>query len=147
MGQKEKWTPLTSLLCCMAYVQASMDPKRGNAQKAEAFASRVRKVYNRLLNEYEKKGEVFDNATKERTSTAVVQRYRKVKESCIKFEEHRQRVEAMNLTGNLTEEDFIRITTASFNGNCTLNGMNRAHVYRYTGVDAASPGKVYIHLK
>ena len=112
MGQREKWTPMATLIACKAYIESSMDAKRGNAQKCATFSKRVHSCYMRLIREFEQQGEHFDKIDKERSATAPTQRFRKVKEMSLKFEGYAQRVLSLNLTGNTCDADILRIATA-----------------------------------
>ena len=112
-----------------------MDAKRENSQKSGMLTARVGTVCQRLVSEHEKRGEQLEDVEKERSASSVTQRYRLVKEACLNFEVHRQRVDAMCITGNPTEKDLIRITTASFYGDIHLNGQEKTNVYRYVKSD------------
>lgn len=93
-----------------------MDPICGNSFSGADFAVRMRQIYERKLKTHEEEGEAFRPIDHQRTSGEAGQRNRKRKEACLKFEEHFQRVEALQLTSNPTYMDILRIISASYYG-------------------------------
>lgn len=65
----------------------------------------------------------------------------------MKFEEHLVRVNALELTGNLTDVEHLRLATASYNGSVRLGVESTSALARYLGTDPASPGKPFKFLK
>lgn len=93
--------------------------------------ARVHSVYERLVTENIRNGEVFDNVERERSPSAVTQRARVIKAYCIKFQYSVQRINLATLTGNRNDEDNFRAACALHNGNLKLTVGYNQGIYRY----------------
>lgn len=91
-------------------------------------------------------GEELSKDDRERSSSAVVQRFRFIKADCLKFENCVQLILALDVTGNPSDEDILRAEVALFNGSLHVTREARTELYRYFGDNPASQGKLYTFM-
>jgi hypothetical protein len=99
MGAGKSWSVLERLLATKAFVWASEYPEKGNGQKKAAFDAAVAAFYDKLVQD--KLLETADWSHQDRSGSAIVQMYRKVKRESLMFEG--QSLKAPLLTGVGTE--------------------------------------------
>lgn len=121
MGAGKGWSRDESVLACKSYQCASEDPRKGNGKKKEVFISQVLGVYKTLLANLRANNPSFQFP--DRTGEAIVQRYRKARCECIKFEGIIMSIKARDPTGSPTEEQIERAALAIYNGEATLSQM------------------------
>lgn len=73
----------------------------------------------------------------------VAQRFKRIKNVCLLFQEHLQTLKALPLTGNLTESDYLQAATACYNCRTDIDDDKRA-IYRYFGDDGAIAGTPFL---
>ena len=143
MGTRKGWSDGENLLSCRTFLEASEDSKRGSAQRTDAFELRVKNSFDCLVALKKDKDNTFEEP--ERAGSAVSQRFKRIKKICILFEGRYQNLIALILTGNPTETDLLRATTALYNRRISISEGQRPF-YRYFGADAVDPGNNSIFL-
>lgn len=121
MGAGKGWSPEETLTACRAYVGASEDPLSGSGKKKELFQRQVQHIYVGFMVDVKKRNAQMNYG--ERTGDAIVQRHRKARCECIKFEGIICSMKAKKPTGSPTEEDFFRAATAVYNGEALISNM------------------------
>jgi hypothetical protein len=114
-------------------VWASENPAKGNGMKSARFEASVSEQYNRLVDD--KLLEHPEWIHQERTGSAIVQQYKKVKKECQVFEGLICAAKAMNPTGDPSEEDFIPYVCAKVN----LRADGLTDFYSFVQRPAAGP--------
>jgi hypothetical protein len=110
MGAGKSWSDLESLFATKFFVWASESPVKGNGMKAARFEAAVFEQHNRIVEN--KLLEHPQWTHQERTGSAIVQQYKKVKNKCLVFEGHICAAKDMNPTGDPLKEGFIRFACA-----------------------------------
>ena len=121
MGAGKGWSSEETVFACRAYQTASEDPRKGNGKKKDVFAAQVLEVYNSLIGLCR-----VDNGTpmyNDRTGEAIIQRCRKARCECIKFEGIVNSIKARDPTGSPTDEQIERAALAVYNGEANLSQM------------------------
>lgn len=144
MGAGKNWASIESLFACKAFVRVSEDPVRGNGRKYEVFASQVLAAYEVLTRDFldtdnrrELDKAALMSASATRTGDAIIQRYKRVRKTCLEFEACVQQIRACKPTGDPTEEDVSRAATAVLNGKAEPRDM-----YNFFN-GAGDPGKPF----
>ena len=121
MGAGKGWSKEETVLARKAFHSSSEDPRSGSGKKKDRFAAQVLEVYNTLLKDL---AEQNRNITyHERTAEAVIQRFRKSKCECLKFEGIVRSIKSRDPTGSPTEEQIERAALAVYNGEATISQM------------------------
>ena len=121
MGSGKGWSTFETVAACKAFVAASEDPKSGAGEKKEKFQGEILNVFNNIVNDEKERDKGFPPP--QRTESAILQRYKKARCDCIKFEGIIMRMHAKTPTGAPSDEDFIRAATAVFNADANISNM------------------------
>lgn len=121
MGAGEGLTPVEAFAACHAMIAASEDPKSGRGKKSHVIEQQVRYAFQNLTEQ--NKSRYRHLAFHERTGDAIIQRYKKARASCIKFESIVLLMKSKRPTGSPTLSEFERAALAVYNGEATIPNM------------------------
>lgn len=121
MGTGKGWTQEETVLACRAYQSASEDPRKGSGKKKDLFTAQVLSKYNDLVRVL--RSENLMCTYPDRTGEAIIQRFRKARCECVKFEGIIKSMKSRDPTGSPTDEQFERAALAVYNGEATISQM------------------------
>lgn len=104
MGTGKGWSQLETAIACRAYQTASKDHRKGSGKKKELFTAQVLEIYETHIK--------LPRMTNETSSypaligEEIIQRFRKERCECIKFEGIIKSIKERKPTGSLSKDQF-----------------------------------------
>lgn len=120
-------------MACTAYIAASEDPSRGNGKKKEVFIGQILDTFTKFCEEKIKNNPGL--SFHQRTGEAILQRYKKARTECLKFEGIVYAIKQKKPTGSPSENDIERAALAVYNGDANISDM-----YTYFTDSTLDPG-------
>lgn len=119
MGSNRGWVSAETVAACRAFLSASQDPRRGTGKKKDLLVKKCHKRYVELMNGIKSTNK--DVNYPDRSGEAVIQRYKKAKAECIKFDSIVSQIKSRSPTGSPTDEDIDRAALAIYNEEATIS--------------------------